>query len=52
MHAAEDALIKETAEARNELDNIIYSTEKQLKEFGDKLRADSKSDLESEFAAA
>ena len=52
MHAAEDALIKETAEARNELDNIIYSTEKQLKEFGDKLPADSKSDLESEIAAA
>lgn len=52
LHAAEDALIKETAEARNELDNIIYSTEKQLKEFGDKLPADSKSDLESEIAAA
>ncbi len=52
LHAAEDALIKETAEARNELDNIIYSTEKQLKESGDKLPADAKGDLEAEISAA
>ncbi len=50
LHAAEDALRKETAEARNELDNMVYGVEKQLKDAGDKIPADTKQALESEIA--
>ena len=46
LHAAEDANIKETAEARNELDNMAYSIEKQIKENGSKLPAQIKGELE------
>ncbi len=52
LHAAEDALNKETAEARNELDNVIYGVEKHISEAGDKLPADVKSQLESEVKSA
>ncbi len=50
LHAAEDALRKETVEARNELDNMVYGVEKQIKEAGDKIPADAKSALEAEIA--
>src|ERR671931_573556 len=33
-HAAEDKKRKETVEARNHLDSLVYSTEKSLKEYG------------------
>ena len=46
LHAAEDANIKETAEARNELDNMAYGLEKQIKENGGKLPAQIKGELE------
>lgn len=46
LHAAEDLKMKEAVEARNELDNIVYQTEKQLKENGDKLPAGKKGELE------
>ena len=36
-HAAEDKKRKETVEARNQLDSLIYSTEKSLKEYGNDL---------------
>ena len=52
LHAAEDALNKETVEARNELDNVIYGAEKHMKDFGDKLPADVKASLEKEISAA
>lgn len=52
LHAAEDAINKETVEAKNELDNIIYGTEKHISDAGDKLPADVKSQLEAEIAAA
>ncbi len=52
LHAAEDALNKETVEARNELDNVIYGAEKHIKDFGDKLPADVKASLEKEISAA
>ena len=52
LHAAEDALHKETAEARNELDNMVYGVEKQLKDAGDKIPADTKKALEDEIASA
>ena len=46
LHAAEDANIKETAEARNELDNMAYGIEKQIKENGSKIPAQIKGELE------
>ena len=52
LHAAEDAQRKETAEARNELDNMVYGVEKQLKDAGDKISADTKKALEAEIANA
>ena len=52
LHAAEDNLRKETVEARNELDNMVYGVEKQLKDAGDKIPADTKKALEDEIASA
>ena len=52
LHAAEDTRMKEGVEAKNELDNIIYQIEKQLKELGDKLSADVKGKLDAEIAEA
>ena len=51
-HAAEDAKTKEGVEARNELDNIIYQSEKQIGELGDKIPADKKAELEEAIAEA
>ena len=36
-HADEDKARRDEAEARNQADNVIYQTEKSLKEHGDKL---------------
>lgn len=41
-HAAEDKKRKEEIELNNQADNLVYSTEKQLKEFDDKLDAETK----------
>jgi molecular chaperone DnaK len=38
-HAAEDKKRKDTVEARNQLDSLIYSTEKSLQEYGADLDA-------------
>ncbi len=46
QHAEEDRKKKELAEARNNADSLIYSTEKSLKELGDKIDADTKSRIE------
>ncbi len=45
--AAEDARKKEEAETRNQASSLIYSTEKSLKEIGDKLEAGAKADVET-----
>src|SRR6218665_3910684 len=47
LHAAEDAKRKEGVETKNQLDTTIFQTEKQLKEFGDKLSAVNKSTIEA-----
>ena len=52
LHAAEDANLKETAEARNQLDNVSYQVEKQVKDAGDKLPANVKAELEGLVADA
>jgi len=47
MHAEEDRKAKERADKLNQADALIFQTEKQLKEYGDKLPADKKSNIES-----
>lgn len=42
-----DKLAREKVEKLNEADNLIFQTEKQIKEFGDKLPADKKPELET-----
>ena len=49
--AAEDHRKKEEADVRNHASSLIYSTEKSLKEIGDKLDAAAKAEVESELAA-
>jgi molecular chaperone DnaK len=46
-NADADKLAKETAEKINGADSMIFQTEKQLKEFGDKLSADKKGPIEA-----
>jgi len=46
-NAADDRQAKERAEARNEADNLIYATEKSLKDFGDKVGAEDRSAIET-----
>ncbi len=51
-HAAEDKARRELIDVRNKLDSIIFQTEKNLKENGDKLPADMKASLEEEITSA
>lgn len=47
INAESDKKAKETADKLNEADGMIFQTEKQLNEFGDKLSADNKSAIEN-----
>ena len=49
-HAAEDHRLRELVEAKNNGENLIYSTEKSLKEMGDKVDSDTKANIESATA--
>ena len=49
-NASADAKKKEDAEVINKADGLIFQTEKQLKEFGDKLSDDKKSGIETALA--
>jgi molecular chaperone DnaK len=51
-HAEEDHRRREEAEARNRADTLVYSTERNLKELGDKVPADMKVQVESALEAA
>jgi molecular chaperone DnaK len=46
-HAEEDKKAKERVDKLNSADAMIFQTEKQLKEYGDKLPADKKSEIEA-----
>jgi molecular chaperone DnaK len=46
-NADADRQTRERAEKLNMADGLIFSTEKQLKEYGDKIPADKKADIES-----
>ena len=45
-HEAEDKAAKEKVEKINQADSMIFQTEKQLKEFGDKVPAEKKAPIE------
>jgi molecular chaperone DnaK len=47
QNADADRIAKEEADKINSADALIFSTEKQLKEFGDKLSADKKATIEA-----
>jgi molecular chaperone DnaK len=49
-HAEEDKKRKAVIEARNQADSLVYSTEKSLKEYGDKLEAGDRSAIEGAIA--
>ncbi len=49
-HADEDKKKREAIEARNHADSMVYSTEKSLKEFGDKIEAVEKGNIENKLA--
>ena len=48
-HAEEDRRRREEAEVRNNADTLVYQTEKLLKEQGDKLEGDEKSQVEDKL---
>ena len=50
IHASEDRKKKEIIEARNLADNLIYTTEKTLKEAGDKVAVETKKEVEEKVA--
>ena len=50
LHAEEDKREKEKAEARNDADNMIYATEKNIKDLGDKVNPADKSAAEEAVA--
>jgi molecular chaperone DnaK len=45
----EDARRKEEVETRNQADTLAYATEKALKDYGDKVSADEKKDIEEKI---
>ena len=51
QHAAEDRRRKEEAEARNQADTVAYSAEKTLRELGDKVPGNMRSEVERHVAA-
>ncbi len=50
LHAEEDRKAKESIEIRNNADTLAYQCEKQLKELGDKIPAEKKTEIESAVA--
>jgi len=51
-HAEEDAKKKELIEARNIADSLVYTAEKSLKDAGDKVPADIKTEVEEKVKAS
>ena len=50
-HAEDDKAAKEKVEVHNRADSMVYQIEKQLKEHGDKVPADTRSALETKIAS-
>lgn len=51
VHAEEDKRKKELIEAKNLADNLVYTTEKTLREAGDKVSGDTKKEIEEKAEA-
>lgn len=51
-HAAADQEQRESVQLRNELDTMVYQGRKQVHDYGDKLPADKRTELESAMTAA
>jgi molecular chaperone DnaK len=51
-HAAEDKAARESIEVKNQLDGMVYQTEKMLKEHGDKISGQERGDVENAVADA
>ena len=51
QHADEDRRAKEAAEARNEADSLIYSTEKSLSDYGDKISDEDRNQINEAISA-
>jgi molecular chaperone DnaK len=49
-HAEEDRTAREVADVKNNAENLLYSTEKSLREMGDRVDADTKSGIENAAA--
>ena len=49
-HAEEDKQEREKAETRNEADNLIYTTEKSLRDYGEKISEDDRKNIETAIA--
>ena len=50
-HAEEDQKKKEAVEVRNQADSAVFTAEKSLKDFGDKVKKEDKENLEKEIKA-
>jgi molecular chaperone DnaK len=51
-HAAEDKAARESIEAKNQLDSMVYNIEKMLREHGDKISGSERGDVENAVADA
>ena len=51
VHAEEDKKKKESIEAKNMVDTLVYTTEKALRDAGDKITADEKKPVEEKIEA-
>ena len=51
-HSAEDKAKRDEIEARNQLDSMVYSIEKMLREHGDKISGSERGDVENAVADA
>jgi molecular chaperone DnaK len=47
VHSTEDKKRREEVDIRNRADQLVYETEKSLKEYGDRLDSETKSKVES-----
>ncbi|HKE98237.1 MAG TPA: molecular chaperone DnaK [Actinomycetes bacterium] len=50
QYAEEDRRRREAAEAKNQAESLVYSTEKSLKDYGDRISAEDRSNVESALA--
>lgn len=51
LHAEEDKKKKEVVDIRNSADTLVFTTERTIKEFGDKIKTEDKKDIEEKIEA-